>query len=264
MLATLESSFGKPLERQVGEISYRPEERTGGFGKTLSGVGHGPSHNYSQVYHFILKEGLLGRGGTIYDLGCGDGSSLFRLHFDDPTRKIVGVDISESSIKLAKGAIELYDMGDKVSVIRADCRRSPLKPNGADYVLLIDVLLPQDRESAQRMLDICAEACRPGGRIIASTASRDYGLACLDELGEEKTFLENDLRKGILRHPNGKFVGTAYTKDELEAEFLARGCEVETYEMSCRDFLGPKVPPEYTEKIWNTPTALIAVATKGV
>ena len=79
----------------------------------------------------ILKR-LSQKASSILDLGCGEGSRLNYLF--SKNRKIVGIDISDTAIELAK---KVYP---KIKFIKADLERVPLKEKSFDLVYSAYVL----------------------------------------------------------------------------------------------------------------------------
>src|SRR3989344_698413 len=134
-------------------------------------------YNNDQAVKMFMKDGLfpaeqkivdayLKKGMHILDLGCGTGRTtahLFRL--DD---KIVGVDYSESMIKMAHERLPLIDF--RV----ADARMLPFADDGFDAVIFsfngLDYLYPN--EERIRALTEVRRVLRKGGFFIFSSHNR--------------------------------------------------------------------------------------------
>ncbi|MFG3227071.1 class I SAM-dependent methyltransferase [Kitasatospora sp. NPDC048194] len=106
----------------------------------------------------IVVEELADTGGTVLDVGCGNGKFVSRLHTDRPDLQVVGMDISAGI---------LADVPKPVLV--ADAQALPFADNSVDAVLALHMLYHVgDIEATIKEL---ARVLRPGGVLIASTNS---------------------------------------------------------------------------------------------
>src|SRR4028118_1938796 len=65
-------------------------------------------HNLATPYYLKNKKIVETKGKVILDAGCGSGYKSLILAEANPGAKIVGVDISEESIKLARQRLQYY------------------------------------------------------------------------------------------------------------------------------------------------------------
>jgi 2-polyprenyl-3-methyl-5-hydroxy-6-metoxy-1,4-benzoquinol methylase len=104
-------------------------------------------------------------GGRTLDLGCGFG--LFSLFYVlcDPRRRMLGIDLSEGRIRMAKRASGVLRVEDRVVFRNMDVRQYGFgEPMGA--VVAID-LVHHLLESQQRdILAHCCEVLEPGGILL--------------------------------------------------------------------------------------------------
>ncbi|WP_410603331.1 methyltransferase [Amycolatopsis sp. lyj-90] len=112
------------------------------------------------------------RFGTIVDVGGGHGSLLAAILTANPSVRGHLVDLAPTAAGAEK---ELREQGleDRVEVT-AGSFFDPLPP-GADAYLLSDILHDWDDEHAHRILARCAEAVRPGGRVLVIEAVGGLG-----------------------------------------------------------------------------------------
>ncbi|MBB5852375.1 methyltransferase [Amycolatopsis umgeniensis] len=112
------------------------------------------------------------RFGTIVDVGGGHGSLLAAILTANPSVRGHLVDLAPTAAGAEK---ELREQGleDRVDVT-AGSFFDPL-PAGADAYLLSDILHDWDDEHAHRILARCAEAARPGGRVLVIEAVGGLG-----------------------------------------------------------------------------------------
>jgi uncharacterized protein (DUF2062 family) len=123
---------------------------------------------------FGLLDGLLVaedlESETVVDLGCGYGMALSFAAFGDSSRRLVGCDLDEHRIAVARQA--LSTLNAELSV--ADVRALDLPPAG--LILILDVLqyLPADEQL--RLLKRCCAALVPRGRLIFRVHDRERGV----------------------------------------------------------------------------------------
>jgi SAM-dependent methyltransferase len=78
---------------------------------------------------------LLPEGGTLLDLGCGSGRLLARLARGRPDARIVGLDLSEPMLELARGHMESEGLSGRVELRRADITAFEAEvPQGVDVI----------------------------------------------------------------------------------------------------------------------------------
>lgn len=122
----------------------------------------------------------------VLDIGCGTGRLLSGLHFDDPGRHLVGVDIQQELVDWSRS--HLPDI--------ASWHVGPLAPPldlpaaSFDLVLLVSVFthLPLDLQRA--WLAEVRRLLRPGGRALITLHGDVYASLLLDDAGRQN--LESD------------------------------------------------------------------------
>ncbi|MFI6302109.1 methyltransferase [Amycolatopsis thailandensis] len=112
------------------------------------------------------------RFGTIVDVGGGHGSLLAAILTANPSVRGHLVDLAPTAAAAEK---ELREQGlEDRTEVTAGSFFDPL-PAGADAYLLSDILHDWDDEHAHRVLARCAEAARPGGRVLVIEAVGGLG-----------------------------------------------------------------------------------------
>lgn len=102
----------------------------------------------------ILKE-LASQANTILDLGCGEGSRLNEL---SDSSSLVGVDISQTAIELAK---KNYP---KINFIKADLEKIPIKDSSFDLVYAAFVL--EHLTNPETVLHEAIRLVKNNGKIV--------------------------------------------------------------------------------------------------
>jgi SAM-dependent methyltransferase len=104
-----------------------------------------------------------GRSDTILEIGCGTGR--FTRHLVGRCRRVVAVDYSLESLRIARAKIPQLE----VQFLQADASFLPLAERSADRALSCQMLehLPTP-EARERALAGIARALRPGGRVVVS------------------------------------------------------------------------------------------------
>lgn len=130
------------------------------------------------LYRAVLYDGLLPSGGTLVDIGCGQGlmlAVLVEAAAGDAARastsafvSLVGVEIRPRVAALARGALN----GD-ATIIEGDARQ--LEPAAARSVLLFDVLHLMSGDEQERLLAAIARAVEPAGVVLVREADASAG-----------------------------------------------------------------------------------------
>ncbi len=121
-----------------------------------------------RIFGLIAEESL--GSGTVVDLGCGYGMALCFAAYGDRGRRLVGCDLDEQRIAVARAA--LREMNAEVSV--ADVRKFELPP--ASLILILDVLQYLTAEEQVGLLRRCCSALEPGGKFIFRVHDCERGL----------------------------------------------------------------------------------------
>jgi len=125
------------------------------------------------VYPLEYAYALLGdiRGRIVVDFGCGSGENSLLL-----ARRgayVVGVDISESLIELARRRLEVNGLAGRAQFVVGSAHDLPLREAAADVVLGIAILHHLDLDAASREVH---RILKPGGRAIFKEPVRDSRL----------------------------------------------------------------------------------------
>lgn len=136
------------------------------------------------LYRATAATGLLRHGGTLVDVGCGQGLTLsvlvhgqrlwdeggWPVDASPPPRfaKLIGIEVRPRVARLAQQAL-----GSAVEVLSSDART--VMPRGADAVLFFDVLHLMSAEDQERVIAAASDALLPGGTMLIREADRDGG-----------------------------------------------------------------------------------------
>jgi uncharacterized protein (DUF2062 family)/2-polyprenyl-3-methyl-5-hydroxy-6-metoxy-1,4-benzoquinol methylase len=121
-----------------------------------------------RIFGMLAGEDL--GSGTVVDLGCGYGMALCFTAFGDHSRQLVGCDLNEHRILVARQA--LNTLNAEVSV--CDIRNFAIPPAG--LILILDVLQYLSAEEQLVLLARCCSALEPGGKFIFRVHDRERGL----------------------------------------------------------------------------------------
>ncbi|MDQ2732442.1 MAG: class I SAM-dependent methyltransferase [Armatimonadota bacterium] len=122
---------------------------------------------YWRIRRAIAISGVLKlSGGSVLDVGCGEGPLLERLHQRRPNIHLVGIDTHADTLSLSgrlPAEIEIYQMS---------LMETPFERGRFDFLFCLDVLEHiEDLESA------CLEIRRllkPGGKLIVSAPTESF------------------------------------------------------------------------------------------
>jgi len=118
-----------------------------------------------RIFELLTAEDL--GSGTVVDLGCGYGIALSFAAFDDSSRLLVGCDLDEHRIAVARQALSTLHADLSV----ADVRGLDLPPAG--LILIFDVLQYLSGEEQLALLERCCSALLPQGILIFRVHDRE-------------------------------------------------------------------------------------------
>jgi SAM-dependent methyltransferase len=138
------------------------------------------------VYAAALNGGMLPSGGTLLDIGCGQGLMLALLleagtpHFD----RLVGIETRPRMARLARAAL-----GGDAEILEADART--LKLERCSAALLFDVLQMMSPREQENLLANIVAVLEPNGVILVreADASAGWRYVLVRESNRLKAFL---------------------------------------------------------------------------
>ena len=160
---------------------------TGALGRALERYGDAPIgarlfvHGRAFLSDLAVVERYVPKKGFIVDLGCGHGLFACVLREASPTRRVLGIDLDERKIEVARSAIrDTQWLRFEVGNIVADT------PPKCDAVTIVDVLylLPLDQQ--EQVLRNAASALGEGGPLVVKAQERRvdprFALTYLQEM----------------------------------------------------------------------------------
>ena len=120
-----------------------------------------------KIFGLLAAEDL--GSGTVVDLGCGYGMALSFAAFGDSSRSLVGCDLDEHRVAVARQA--LSSLHADLSV--ADVRALDLPPAG--LILILDVLQYLGADEQLALLNRCCSALAPLGILIFRVHDHERG-----------------------------------------------------------------------------------------
>jgi uncharacterized protein (DUF2062 family)/trans-aconitate methyltransferase len=178
--AALRSSH---LDRHFAELVRRAADRYAGASITAWEFARGKLRG-DPIYRVTLSADVLGSGGTLVDVGCGQGLTLALLAearraveagtwpagSPQPPRfeRMAGIEMRRRVATIARAALQ----GD-AEIIEGDART--LAMHRASAVLLFDVLHLMRREEQDALLTETAARLEPGGVVLVREADASAG-----------------------------------------------------------------------------------------
>lgn len=146
-----------------------------------------------RIFELLIAENL--GSGTVVDLGCGYGMALCFVAFGDHQRRLVGCDLDEHRIAVARKALASFD----AEVTVADVRQFELPPAG--LILIMDVLQCLSAADQSALLKRCCSALAADGILIFRVHDRERGVRTAITMAFERLIFacsHHDLRPEIL------------------------------------------------------------------
>lgn len=113
-----------------------------------------------------LVERLEG-GAAVLDVGCGGGYALVELARRFPGVRCVGIDVDETSLRMARALIQEHGLQDRVEVRHVEGDRWPADLDGQfDLVTTFLVLHEIEPRLKAGVLAQAARALKPGGQVL--------------------------------------------------------------------------------------------------
>jgi 2-polyprenyl-3-methyl-5-hydroxy-6-metoxy-1,4-benzoquinol methylase len=204
---------------------------TGSLGRALARYGDAPIsarlfvHGRAFLSDLAVVERYVPKKGFIVDLGCGHGLFACVLREASPTRRVLGIDLDERKIAVARGAIRdtqwlRFEVGD----ILADA------PPKCDGVTIVDVLylLPFDQQ--EQVLRNAASALGEGGPLVVKAQERRLDPRYALTYGQEIL----TVALGLTRGGQDRFFFPS--REESLAMFERAGFVVDVVEMRRRPY----------------------------
>lgn len=129
--------------------------------------------NGGEVWPGIRKEAVFTRvptGGKILDVGCGFGATDLILAKQFADSEIVGIDLSEPLLRLAREAAEAANLGERARFEKADVQQIPFEDHSFDVVVNINMV--HLVENPIRMLNEIKRVLLPGGILFIADLRR--------------------------------------------------------------------------------------------
>lgn len=171
---------------------------------------------FSQLYETCEEYVEYLRGGSILEIGCGDGMDSVALALDYDC-KVTAIDISEARVELALENIKKYNHEDQISVRKGDANSLDFEDGQFDGVIGNSVMLFLDHDKSCKEI---SRVLKPGGRFVLTNESmplspfvklsRKFGLGYRSK--ELERYVNERLTSGRIEELAGKyFTGVAYT-----------------------------------------------------
>ena len=154
------------------------------------------SHNPFQAALTERIAGLLPAGSAVLDLGCGTGVPTAQL-LTASDHKVVGVDISEGMLRLAREQVPAADF------VHANFAELPDDFGRFDAVTAFFSLLMLSKADIERVLGKVAGWLKPGGHFGIGMVNFDGDSLPFDFLGVPVTvsgYLQDDLKAVLEAH----------------------------------------------------------------
>ena len=118
-------------------------------------------------------------GDTVLEIGCGTGHSLVNFaRTVGSTGSVMGVDISEGMLELARRRVADADLSSRVTFELADARSLPIDDETLDIAFMSFTLELFDKDDIPRILDEVYRVLRPNGRlgVVSLAKSKHPGI----------------------------------------------------------------------------------------
>lgn len=115
--------------RKKVEIEYY-EKRAGNFDALAGGLEFSKLGSYKFLYDKLRK---ICQGKIVLDYGCGSGIHTVEIA-KMVAKKVVGIDLSEKSLEIARKRAEKEKVGDRIEFLKMDCEKMEFPDNSFDII----------------------------------------------------------------------------------------------------------------------------------
>ena len=155
-------------------------------------------YHFEKLHHLLRLVDFDGwRGRAVLEVGCGAGVDLAR--FAKGGAQVVGVDLTESAVALARANFAQQGLAGRFEV--ANGERLPFADNTFDLVYAHGVL--QYTAAPQALVDECYRVAKPGGEAIFQVYNRISWLNALSKV--MKVGLEHQDAPVLIKFSIGEF-----------------------------------------------------------
>jgi SAM-dependent methyltransferase len=168
---------------------------------------------------------------TAVDIGCGPGDVVIRLARARPNLHITAIDGSAPMITLARGAVMMAGLGDRITLMQGYVPGVELKARSFDAVLSKDLLHHVPEPS--RLWTEVKRLAKPGAAIYVMDLVRPPTREEAGRIVERVAAREDP----ILREDFFNSLCAAFTVDELREQVAAAGLHLDVRQISDRHAL---------------------------
>lgn len=150
--------------------------------------------NYNSWYRFLRK--YIKKSGKILDLGCGTGEFIWRFLRDG--YEVVGIDISESMLNVARNKLDKRGYGGKYELFKEDIIKYNHNEK-VDYIVcnFDTVNYFENEDNFEKFVQVCKNNLKNNGLLIFDVVTEDI----FEEIFENDIFLdEEEEYTSIWRH----------------------------------------------------------------
>ena len=142
---------------------------------------------------FFLRKvfSKLPKKGRVLDLGCGTGYPAAKF-FSEKGYEVMGVDISERMLKIAKGVVP------DGKFIKKDMTKINFPKNSFDIIVSFQSILHIPKNEQKKLLQKVYEILNPEGKILISVTSNKGGEYINNWMGKTKMFWNETSKKDNL------------------------------------------------------------------
>ena len=156
------------------------------------------AYHFEKLHHLLrLVDFTAWRERDVLDVGCGAGVEVVR--FARGGARVIGVDLSEQAVRLARQNLQHQGLGAKLLI--ADGERLPLGDESMDFVFAHGVV--QYAADDRRLVEECRRVLRPGGLALFQVYNRRSWLHVLSKV--MKVPLEHEDAPVLRRYSLGEF-----------------------------------------------------------
>ncbi|WXG43634.1 MAG: class I SAM-dependent methyltransferase [Promethearchaeati archaeon SRVP18_Atabeyarchaeia-1] len=120
---------------------------------------------------FTLKALSSQSGGRVIDIGCGGGRLVLRLAKSYPFEEVIGLDLSDKMLRLARRRAIDAGLGDRVKFKEGNAEMIPY-PSGS-FDLVVSTLSLHHWSRPELVFDEIARVLRPAGKCVLGDMRRD-------------------------------------------------------------------------------------------
>ena len=190
-------------------------------------------HNHAYALNFYRTQYLpmLPRGYSHLEIGPGHGALLHLTATDPNHGRIVGWDVSPSSIKATQRTLEIIGISENIELVCQDMFEAKTQSNAFDSIVVSELL--EHLEDPLKALQALYIALKPGGYILVNMPANSPAPDHLYLIEKPQEMIDLIKQAGYTVEKEALFPMTGYSLERCKKDKLTITCVAVGHKKGC-------------------------------